>query len=135
MDTLGTLYFPVVGWWLLAGSVVFMGCVVESFADKLLRQWTAILSQPYTHGPYGHIFVLWAGMLNVALGAFLILAPDWDPEARRAVLIATNVGYAIFFGLAIAALRSPKYGPGMWVSTVLWGTLLAWGAVAMVQGA
>ncbi len=134
MEELVALYFPVVGWWLFLGSIVFAGCVVEPFADKLKRQWTFLLAEPYEHGQYGHIFVMWAAILNIALGAFLILAPNWDPAARQAVLIATNVGYAIFFCMAVAGLRSPKYGPGMWIALVLWGVLLAWGLAAMVLG-
>lgn len=54
-------------------------------------------------------------MLNIALGAFLVLAPGWDPAARQAIVIAVNIGYATFLGLAIAGLFSPNYGPGMWV--------------------
>ena len=98
-----------------------------------MREWTYILAEPYEHGRYGHIFVVWAGLLNVALGVFLILAPGRDPAARQAVVVATNVGYATFFCLAIAGLRSPNYGDGMWVAVVLWGVLLAWGVIAMIQ--
>ncbi len=75
MARLVELYFPVVGWWLLAGSVVFSCAVYAPFADKLLREWTQIFAQPYEPGPYGHIFILWISILNIALGAFLILAP------------------------------------------------------------
>ena len=135
MDTLIALYYPLVGWWLLVGSLVFAGCVHEPFADKLLRQWTFIFAKPYAHGTYGHVFILWLSLLNVALGAFLVLAPSWDPSARQAVLIATNAGYALCLGLAIAGLRSPNYGPGLKICVALWSLLLAWGVAAMVTGA
>ena len=133
MARLAALYYPVVGWWLLAGSVVFLGCAYEPPADKLMRQWTYILAEPYEHGRYGHIFVIWVAVLNIAIGAFIVLAPGWDPAARQAVVIAVNIGYATFLGLAIAELFSPNYGPGMWVCVGLWTTLLAWGLAAMMH--
>jgi len=133
MRLIAEWYYPVVGWWFLAGSVVFLGAVNQGFANKLLHEWTYIFAKPYEPGIYGHVFIVWVSLLNIALGAFLVLAPGWDPAARQAMVIATNAGYAVFLALAIAGIFSPNYGPGIWVCVLLWATLLAWGVVAMLN--
>ena len=40
------LFYPVVGFWNLVGSVLIMACAYEPLADKVFRQWTYIFSQP-----------------------------------------------------------------------------------------
>ena len=78
--------------------------------------------------------MLWVGLLNACLGAMLILAPSWDPAARNALLITMIVGYAAVLCLAIAALWSPNYGPGIYICIPLWAALLAWTVAVQMQG-
>ena len=128
------LFYPVVGAWNLVGSLLIIACVHEPLANKIFHQWTYIFAHPYEHGKYGHIFILWVGGLNACLGAFMILAPGWDPAARAAVVISANIGYATFLVLGILGLRSPNYGPGIPITIALWALLLAWGLAVLWQG-
>ena len=128
------LFFPVVGAWWLVGSFVVIAFVHEPFADKVLREWTYIFAKPYEHGAYGHVFVLWAGVINACFGWCLMRAPRWDPAARNAVLMSANACYLMVFGLAIAGLGSPNYGPGIYIAIPLWGGLLGWGLAVKRAG-
>jgi hypothetical protein len=127
-------FFPVVGFWNAFGSLVLLGFWHEGFADAMLRKWTLILAKPYSHGTMGHVLFVWIGLLNTTLGICMMLAPGWEPAARNTILIAAIVGYAVFLGLAIAARRSPNYGPGVSYCIGLWSLLLAWGCAVLIAG-
>ncbi len=99
---------------------------MNRLADKLLRQWTYILAEPYQHGPMGRAWVVWVSVLNVGFGAFLILAPGWDEGACNAVLLLAIVCYISVLILGILGLRSPTFGPGLYVGIPLWLALLGW---------
>ena len=116
----------------MLGCAALLGCVHEPFADKLLRQWTYFLTEPYEHGSLGHALWVWIALVNGALGVFMILAPGWEPAARGAVLITAIAGYAVFFVLSLLAVRSPRYGPGVYVAIPLWGAIGAWAIYAWV---
>ena len=64
------LFYPVVGGWNVAGSLVLMACVYEPFANKLLHQWTYILAEPYQHGSLGRVWLFWLATLNLGFGAW-----------------------------------------------------------------
>lgn len=127
-------YLTFIGAMNLLGVFLLLGAMSERFADRLLRRWTAILpaDTPYTHSPYGRIWLWWAAIGTGFFAALNLVAAAWPPEYARMIVYGDIYAYFAFEALAIAASLSGRYGRGMAVSHVLWLGQGGWGvAVAL----
>lgn len=111
------------------GVLALLGCLREDVADRLLRRWCWIVPQdhPYTHSPYGRLWLWWAILGTAAFSAWNLAATTWPPELARQIILGDVCVYLGFEALAIAGSRSPRFGPGVHVAHVLWLGQAGWG--------
>jgi len=116
------------------GSVLLLLCLRNSIADFVLRRATYMVTQPYLHGEFSRLWMLWAASLNLGLGVIMMFAAQWDVQPMRVVTAVSVAGYAIILIAAISASGDPKWGPGIYVGYLLWIAQIAWGGWAFMRG-
>lgn len=119
-------FLVAIGWYNAAGGFVLFTLLSPRLGQKVLGEWCRIIATPYTLGDHGRLFVWWAAVTNIFFGAVNVLAAGWEPEAQRAVAWLDLGVYVPFLGLAVGALRSPRYGWGVWSCIPLFGGWIAW---------
>jgi len=119
------------------GVLLLVGAMSDAFADKVLRQWTAIIpsDKRFVHSEYSRIWLWWA---VIGAGFFVLInfgAYGWPSAYARWVVIADVYAYFAFEALAIAATvrARHRYGVGLTViSHVLWIGQGGWGVVTLL---
>lgn len=122
-------YLTFIGAMNLLGALLLLGALSESFADGLLRRWTYILPPdvPFTHSPYGRLWLWWAIIGTGFFGALNVIAAGWPAEFARVIVYGDIYAYFAFEALAIAGTFSPRYGKGVLVAHFLWIGQGGWG--------
>jgi hypothetical protein len=98
----------------------------ERFADLVLRRATEIIAEPYTHGPFGRMWLLWVTVANTGLGALMLLARAWPTEAQRHVATVILGVYAFMWLGMLLGARGPRWGRGVYITHGLWLVQMAW---------
>jgi hypothetical protein len=126
-------YLSAIGWYNVAGGLALFTFLSPRIGQKVLGEWCQITATPYTLGEHGPLWLAWAAIINTVFGAVNVLAVGWDPAAQRAIVWLDLAGYVPFLGLALGALRSPRYGRGIWVAVALFCGWIAWGVYVLLQ--
>lgn len=121
-----------IGLYNLTAPVLFVPMLFsERFADLILRRATEIIAEPYVHGPFGRMWLLWVTVANTGLGALMIFARAWPPAAQRQVaFVILGVYAAMWIGMLVGA-RGPRWGRGVYVTHGLWLAQMGWCAWAL----
>jgi hypothetical protein len=122
-----------IGLYNLLGSFLLMAMHHEPLAAWVMRRGTEMVSEPYEHGRFGLLWLWWAATGNCFLGAVMLLATRWPPEAQREVCICVIALYAIMYVVCVAGGRKPPWGRGVYSLHVLWPAQIAWGVWALVR--
>ncbi|MEB3236359.1 MAG: hypothetical protein VKO64_01880 [Candidatus Sericytochromatia bacterium] len=122
-----TTFLVWIGWYNVLGSLVLFALLHPNMAHALLHAWTRILSQPWSPGPLGRLWLSWAAACNLALGFLMVRAAAWPDALQRDVVLATMGVYVVMYGVLLAGGRQPLFGPGLAVVHVLWLAQLGWG--------
>lgn len=121
-----------IGFYNLLAPLLFLPMLYsERFADMVLRRATEIIAEPYAHGPYGAMWLLWVAAANAFLGAVMLLARGWPAQAQAQVTALVLAVYAVMWLGLIVGARGPRWGRGVWVTHGLWIAQLAWGVTAL----
>jgi hypothetical protein len=126
-----TSFLTYVGWYNLLGPVLLFALQSERIADLVLRRGTEIIAQPYTHGPYGRLWLWWTAGANGALGFVMVRAVGWPRDAQNDVVVAALFVYLVLYVAMAVGARAPKYGRGLWTVHGLWIGQIAWGLYAL----
>jgi len=121
-------YLFWIGAYNVIGALMLTCCLHEGTADLVLRRMTYMVSEPYVHGAFSRLWMLWAASVNLALGVIMMYASRWELEAMRVVTLASIFGYAVVLAAAIWVRGDPKWGPGLYVGYALWIAQIGWGA-------
>lgn len=98
-------FLAAIGWYnAAAGGFVLFTLLSPRLGQKVLGEWCQLIATPYTLGAHGRLFVWWAALTHLFFGV-------------------VNV-------LAVGALRSPRYGRGVWSCIPLFGGWSAWNLYA-----
>ena len=115
----------------VTGALLLMLLNSEKIADTILRKYTEIINDPYSHGPFGRLWLWWASTSNLFLGIVMILSSRWHETAQKEVIIVAITTYAIMYLVMIIGGRKPKYGRGIIVTHALWILQISWGIWAI----
>ncbi len=116
-----------IGAYNIFGAIVTMTMSSEKLSDTILRKVTEIISEPYSHGPFGRMWLWMAASCNLFLGATMMLSTRWNTLAQQEVAFLCVVTYAILYAVMIMGGRKPKFGRGIHFTHVLWLGQMAWG--------
>ena len=122
-----------IGIYNVIGSLVLMTLNSEKITDTLLRKYTEIINEPYTHGPFGRLWLWWAASSNLFLGLIMILSTRWDEKAQKEVIILAIITYVIMYLIMLFGGKKPKYGRGVIVTHALWILQITWGLWAILN--
>ena len=123
-----------IGLYNFAAPLIFVPMLVsQSFADLVLRRVTEIITEPYQHGPYGRMWLLWLMCVNTGLGALMIMATAWPADAKYQVISVVLAIYGVMWlGLLLGA-RGPRWGRGVYVTHGLWLAQMGWAGWALTS--
>lgn len=123
-----------IGLYNLSAPFVFLPMLFsESFADLVLRRATEIIAEPYAHGPYGRMWLLWVTTVNVGIGAIMMLATQWSLGAQREIIwTVLGIYFAMWLAMLIGA-RGPRWGRGVYVTHGLWIAQISWAVWALTH--
>lgn len=110
------------------GSLLLMCMNAEKMGDTLLRKYTEIINEPYSHGPFGKMWLWWAASTNLFLGLTMILSVRWEASAQKEVILLVLLTYVIMYLVMLIGAKKPKYGRGIYVTHFLWLAQIGWGA-------
>ena len=116
-----------IGAYNVLGAFVLMAMHDDRVADFLLRRGTVIVTAPYRHEGHARMWLWWAAMTNLFLGAVMVRATRWPTEIQREVTLAAVGVYAVLWGAVIIGMRAPRYGRGRYALHPLWLGQIAWG--------
>lgn len=122
-----------IGMYNVTGALLLMLLNSEKIADTILRKYTEIINDPYSHGPFGRLWLWWASTSNLFLGIVMILSSRWHETAQKEVIIVAITTYAIMYLVMIIGGRKPKYGRGIIVTHALWILQISWGIWAILN--
>lgn len=121
-----------IGLYNVLGPIVLVAMHDERIADAILRRGTEIVSESYSHGPFGRLWLWWSATVNAFLGAIMVLATRWPSAVQREVCLAVLAVYVVMYIVcAIGARRRPPWGRGALAIHFLWPAQLIWGAWAL----
>jgi len=123
-----------IGAYNILGSLVVMGMHYDAVADFVLRRVTEVLPGPYRHEGFARMWLWWAAMTNLFLGAVMVRAASWPPGVQREVTILACGVYLIGWLCVVFGMRRPRYGRGIYALHPLWLGQIAWGLWAMWRG-
>lgn len=125
-----------IGWYNLLGSFILLAMVRPGLADLVFTRLTEIGRVPHQAGPFGAIWIWWAGVTNLFLGVVMVRATAWPSEVQGEVALGALGVYALMeLGLIAAHARGRMpLGRGVWVTHGLWLGQLGWGVAAFVHG-
>ena len=63
-----------IGAYNIFGSLLLGLCLHQGTADLVLRRWTYMVSEPYVHGAFSRLWMLWAASVNLSLGVVMMFA-------------------------------------------------------------
>ena len=120
------------GWYNVAAGLVLFALLSPRIGGKVLGEWMRITATPYTLGEHGALWLWWAAIVNTFFGAVNALATGWEPAAQRAIAWLDLAVYVPFLVLALRALRSPRYGRGIWIAIALFLGWIAWNVYVLL---
>ncbi|MEC4884936.1 MAG: hypothetical protein SAL70_26990 [Scytonema sp. PMC 1070.18] len=126
-------FFLAVGFWNLIGSVFLYLMLNKTFADKVLRKWTGIITESYDIGKYGSLWLLWAATTNTFFGVINIFAVSWEPSSKVVVIYGDVFVYAALFLPAIVVLSNENYGKGHYVNILLGIFWIVWAVYSLIK--
>ncbi|MFY0528451.1 hypothetical protein ACN28I_36595 [Archangium gephyra] len=121
-----------IGWYNVAAGLALFALLSPRIGQKVLGEWCRLTAAPYSLGDHGALWLWWAALTNLFFGAVNVLAAGWEPAAQRAIAWLDLAVYVPFLVLALGALRSPRYGRGVWVAVPLFGGWIAWNLHALL---
>lgn len=119
-------FFLTIGYWNLIGSIALYFMLNPAIADKVLRQWTETITQPYDNGQYGSIWLIWAATTNVFFGVINLFAVHWETATKVIIIGCDGFVYGIFLLAMIVTRKNAFYGRGMDVTSVLSIVWIIW---------
>jgi hypothetical protein len=122
------------GWYNLLGSLLLLAMVRPRLADLVFTRLTENGRVPHDAGPFGAVWLWWAGATNLFLGVVLVRAVDWPAAIQREVALGAIAVYALMeVGLIAAHVRRRMpLGRGVWVTHGLWLGQLGWAVAALM---
>jgi hypothetical protein len=112
-------FLLAVGYWNLVGSIALYLMLNEAIADKLLRQWTKIITQPNEIGKYGSLWLVWAATTNTFFSVVNVFAVSWEQASQVTVICGDLFVYGILLLSMIVALNNKNYGRGVYIAILL----------------
>tara|TARA_B100000676_G_C17334745_1_gene463156 strand:+ start:130 stop:531 length:402 start_codon:yes stop_codon:yes gene_type:complete len=128
-----TLFLWVIGIYNLLGAFLLIAMQRERVANVVLHTATRILTEPYTHGPSGRMWLWWAAIAQIFIGGIMLLATGWPMAVAQGVTAMVLVVYVGMHLVMLLGAKPPKYGSGIYVTHVLWILQEIW-AVLVVTG-
>ena len=126
------LYLQAIGWWNLIGSILMLFFLHQSFAQKLLVEWSQIFKESYSLSYYGKLWLFWAAGLNIIFGLLNIMASYWNyPEIKTFYIRMDIIAYILFILLAVWGLLAERCGPGIYVAFIIFSIWIVWGIIAL----
>ncbi len=116
-----------IGIYNVLGALLLMALNSEKISDTVLRKYTEIINEPYSHGPFGQLWLWWAATSNLFLGLVMVLSTRWSDLAQKEVAILAVATYVLMYLVLIIGGRKPKYGRGIYVAHILWLFQIGWG--------
>jgi|ETNmetMinimDraft_1059919.scaffolds.fasta_scaffold143309_2 hypothetical protein len=129
-NTIAFLWF--IGLYNILGSIVILSFSKENIADKILREWSELIVQPYDHGKHGGVWIIFSCLGILYLGIINILAVNWDQEVIRGIIISDVIIYALYSTLVIYAFKFENSGRGLWIALILALAQLFWGIFQLI---
>jgi hypothetical protein len=123
-----------IGLYNVLGALFVLAFLRPPFAQKVLGTWLQLLGVAYSHGEHGPLWIWWASLTNLALGAIMMLASRWPAEPQQGITVVVVAVYAIMSVVALFAARSRRYAAkGIYGTLVLWVAQIAWGAIGFAR--
>ncbi len=116
------------------GSVLLMVMHFDIVADAVLRRGTEMVKERYEHQGFSRMFLWWAAMVNLFMGAVMVRAAKWPFEIQKEVTLFAIGVYLIGWLAGTIGMRPPRYGRGRHAIHPLWLGQAGWGAWALWQG-
>jgi hypothetical protein len=116
-----------IGAYNVLGSLVLMAMHSERVAELVLRRGTEIVPGPYRHEGFARMWLWWAAGTNLFLGVVMVRALAWPLAVQREVTLLAVGVYALLWLVAVAGLRRPRYGRGIYALHPLWLGQIGWG--------
>ena len=63
-----------IGIYNVLGALLLMALNSEKISDTVLRKYTEIIKEPYSHGAFGQLWLWWAATSNLFLGMVMVLS-------------------------------------------------------------
>lgn len=120
-----------IGSYNILGAVVLISFNSTKIGDTLLRKYTEIINEPYTHGAFGKLWLWWAATANLFLGMIMCLATRWGEAIQKEVILLVLVTYGIMYLVMFLGARRPKYGRGIYITHLLWIAQITWGIIVL----
>lgn len=124
-------FLLAIGYWNLIGSIVLYLMLNPAIADKILRQWTEIVTVPYDVGRYGSLWLVWAASTNTFFSVMNILTIRWAHTSQIAVICGDLFVYSVLLLSMTVVLNNENYGRGLYVSiffSIFW---IVWAICAL----
>lgn len=120
-----------IGLYNLLGFFILTLLHSEKISDTILRKYTEIINQPYSHGPFGRLWLWWAASSNLFLGAIMVLSTRWNEHAQLEVIYLVLITYVIMYFVLLFGGKKPKFGRGVYITHFLWLSQISWGIYAL----
>ena len=129
-NTIAFLWF--IGLYNILGSIVILSFLKENLADKMLREWAELIIQPYEHGKYGGIWIIFSCLGFLYIGIINILAVNWNQDAFLRVVLSDVIIYGFYSAFIIYAFKFENSGRGLWIALILALAQLFWGIYQLI---
>jgi hypothetical protein len=126
-------FLRALGYFNLIGSVFLYLMLNKTFADKVLRNWTWIISEPYDIGKYGSLWLLWTATTNTFFSIINIFAANWEQTSKTVVIYGDLFVYAALLIPEIAVIRNKNFGSGHYVNILLGVFWILWAVFSLMK--
>ena len=116
-----------IGMYNVLGALLLMLLNSQKISDSILRKYTEIINEPYSHGPFGRMWLWWAATSNLFLGMVMVLSLRSSLLAQKEVIILVLMTYILMYFVMVFGGKKPKYGRGIYVTHILWLAQITWG--------
>jgi hypothetical protein len=115
------------------GGLLLMAMHHEAVADVVLRRVTEVIDRPYRHEGLARMWMWWAALVNLFMGAVMVRAAGWPVAVQREVTLLAIGVYVIGWLCLVIGVRRPRYGRGIYALHPLWLAQAGWGVWALMQ--
>ena len=127
-----TVFLFYIGLYNVLGALLLVSLNSQKLSETLLRKYTEIINEPYSHGPFGRMWLWWAATSNLFLGLTMVISSRWPKEIQKEIIVLVLITYSLMYTVMLFGGKKPKYGRGIYVTHILWLSQIAWGLYTII---